>query len=156
MSFTDEEIRALVGTGQYRDPEAEAWIARCLIARRDRIGRTYFKKVLPLDNFRVEKGKIAFDNLEAKHGFAEAPGYNVQWSRFDNDTEKHVPIGTVEAMLEIPPIVELGKEGVYVAAKVWAEDPEKTVNVYLRKQVNSLPIFLAEVPGPQKLLGPDK
>ncbi len=39
------------------------------MARRDRIGRTYFKKVLPLDNFRIENDALAFDNLEAKYGF---------------------------------------------------------------------------------------
>ena len=41
MAFTDEEIRAIVQTGQYSKP-AEDWITATLIERRNRIGRTYF------------------------------------------------------------------------------------------------------------------
>jgi hypothetical protein len=127
MAFTNEEIRALVSTGQYSDRQAEAWIAQCLIARRDKIGRTYFEKVAPLDNFSVENGELTFDNLEAKYGFVSAPpSYKAQWSHFDNDGEKHTPIGAVGTTLEIPPAVESGEEGVYVAAKIWAEHRPQT------------------------------
>ena len=65
MAFTDEDIRAIVSTGQYSDPAAAAWLAECLIERRNRIGRAYLGRVLPLDNFRVENGQLAFDDLEA-------------------------------------------------------------------------------------------
>jgi hypothetical protein len=133
MAFTDEEIRALVSTGQYGDPDAEEWIARCLIARRNKIGRTYFKKVLPLDDFKIENGELKFDNLEARYGFVSAPpSYNVLWFRFDNDVERHVPIGEAQTTFDLPPIVDLGEEGVYLAAKIWAEDPQKSVSVYYR------------------------
>ena len=50
MAFTDDEIRAIVRTGQYSQP-AEDWITATLIERRNRIGRTFFTKVLPLDHF---------------------------------------------------------------------------------------------------------
>ena len=50
MAFTDEDIRAIVSTGQYSDPAAADWLARCLIERRNRIGRAYLGRVLPLDN----------------------------------------------------------------------------------------------------------
>ena len=53
VAFTDEDIRAIVQVAQYSDPKAERWIADCLIERRDRIGRTYFAKVLPLDDIAV-------------------------------------------------------------------------------------------------------
>ena len=69
MEFTDNDIRAIVSTGRYSDPEAEAWIAKCLIERRDRIGATYFAKVLPLDNFEVRGRELDFDDLEIKSGF---------------------------------------------------------------------------------------
>ena len=42
MAFTDEEIRAIVQTGQYSQP-AEDWITATLIERRNRIGRTYLR-----------------------------------------------------------------------------------------------------------------
>ena len=63
MAFSDEEIRAIVETGQYSDPKSVDWIAKCLIARRDKIGRTYFAKVLPLDRFQVRDGQLAFEDL---------------------------------------------------------------------------------------------
>ena len=63
MAFTDGDIRAIVSTGQYSDPAAAAWLAECLIERRNRIGRAYLGRVLPLDNFRIENGELAFDDL---------------------------------------------------------------------------------------------
>ena len=41
-------------TGQYSQP-AEDWITATLIERRNRIGRAFFSKVLPLDRFRVSR-----------------------------------------------------------------------------------------------------
>ena len=69
MAFTDEEIRAIVQTGQYSKP-AEDWITATLIERRNRIGRTYFGRVLPLDRIRVEGNTLAFDDLGVSNGFA--------------------------------------------------------------------------------------
>jgi hypothetical protein len=76
---------------------------------------------------------LKFDNLEARYGFVSAPpSYNVLWFRFDNDVERHVPIGEVATTFDLPPIVELGREGDYLAAKIWAEDLQKAVSVYYR------------------------
>ena len=62
MAFTDEEIRAIVQTGQYSQP-AEDWITAALIERRNRIGRTYLSRILPLDRFRVSGNALEFDDL---------------------------------------------------------------------------------------------
>ena len=70
MAFTDEEIRAIVQTGQYSKP-AEDWITATLIERRNRIGRTYFARVLPLDRIRLEGNTLAFDDLGVSSGFAQ-------------------------------------------------------------------------------------
>jgi hypothetical protein len=42
-AFTDDEIRAIVEAGQYTDPQAVDWIVQTLIARRNKIVRTYLK-----------------------------------------------------------------------------------------------------------------
>ena len=76
MAFTDEEIRAIVQTGQYSKP-AEDWITATLIERRNRIGRTYFARVLPLDHFRVEGNTLAFDDLGVSNGFAPPRTYTI-------------------------------------------------------------------------------
>ena len=63
MAFTDDDIAAIVSTGDYSDPEAEAWIIRCLIERRSRIGRTYLSQVLALDDFVVSGSELHFSDL---------------------------------------------------------------------------------------------
>jgi hypothetical protein len=70
MAFTDADIRALVETGQYSKPETVEYLTRTLAERRDKIGRTYFTKVLAIDNFRMEGGTLRFDDLAVKHGFS--------------------------------------------------------------------------------------
>ena len=46
MAFTDQEIRAIVQTGEYSRP-AEDWITATLIERRNRIGRTTSRASCP-------------------------------------------------------------------------------------------------------------
>jgi hypothetical protein len=86
MTFTDADIRALVETGQYSDPRAVDYITSVLIERRNRIGRTWFAKVLPLDQFRFEGGQLRWIDLAERYGFRSAQNYDVDWSRFDNRT----------------------------------------------------------------------
>ncbi|MGH9657434.1 MAG: hypothetical protein ACRD96_02760, partial [Bryobacteraceae bacterium] len=128
MEFTAEEIRALVKTGQYSDPRAEEWLVKSLVARRDKIGRTYFARVLPLDRFRVEGGRLVFEDLAARHGLARAREYTVAWSRFDNNTGTRTPIPGASG-LATPAV-----DAEYVAASIRDEDPKKSVTVYLRKK----------------------
>src|SRR5207249_4559249 len=40
-AFTDEQIRAIVGAGQYSNPKAAEAISETIILRRDKIRRTY-------------------------------------------------------------------------------------------------------------------
>jgi hypothetical protein len=54
MSFTDEDLRAIVETAQISNPEAEAHLVDVLRKRRDKIGRYWFDRVNPLDHFSVE------------------------------------------------------------------------------------------------------
>ena len=54
MSFTDEQLRAIVKTGQLSDARAEAYLAETIIKRRDKVGRFWLNQVNPLDQFRVD------------------------------------------------------------------------------------------------------
>lgn len=76
MAFTDADIRALVETGQYSNPETVDYLTRALAERRDKIGRTYFAKVLAIDNFRIEGGALRFDDLATKYGFTAPREFN--------------------------------------------------------------------------------
>ncbi len=133
MAFTDEQIRAIVKTGQYGDPAAEDWVTLNLIARRDKIGRAYFQKVLPLDRFQIEGNRLEFEDLEVKYGIVQSRDYTVQWSHFDNDSEKHTLING-ETSFTLPGQVRNAETGSYFAATIRGEDEAITVTVYIRKQ----------------------
>jgi hypothetical protein len=51
MMFTEEEIRAIVATGQLTNPDAEEYLVQTLLARQAEIGRYWFGEVNPLDRF---------------------------------------------------------------------------------------------------------
>ena len=85
MAFTDEDIRTIVETGEYSDKRAEDWVVRCLIERRNKIGRAYFSRVLPLDRFAIRTGRLEFEDLAATY-FGMEDSYSVEWFTFDNKT----------------------------------------------------------------------
>ena len=62
-SFRDEHIRAAVERGRYADPDAAAYVARVLGARRDRIAAHWFAKVAPLDYFSRSGSQVHFRDL---------------------------------------------------------------------------------------------
>lgn len=135
MAFTDDDIRTIVKTGQYSDPEAEQWLIECLIERRNKIGRTYFEKVLPLDQLRIEDGQLKFDDLGVRYGFVPSRQYTVAWSGYQNETDRHNPIGAPrQDDFRLPPVARQADPGFYLAAKIFAGDPEMSVTAYVRKE----------------------
>ncbi|MBD3295954.1 MAG: hypothetical protein GF392_01140, partial [Candidatus Omnitrophica bacterium] len=54
MKFSDEDIRRIVHTGEYSDPEAEEYLVRALVNRRDRIGKYWLSRINPLDDLKLE------------------------------------------------------------------------------------------------------
>jgi hypothetical protein len=111
MAFTDEELRAVVETAAYSDPKATEAMVEILRKRRDKIGRTYFGNVLPLDGFRVRGGKLEYDDLGARHGWDSGAQFGVTWHAYDNEAERAeaaalgegavVPVGAGYKMAEI-------------------------------------------------------
>jgi hypothetical protein len=138
MRFTDADIRDVVATGEYSDKEAENWLAECLIQRRDIVGKTYFEQVLPLDNFRIAEGRLAFDDLAVRYGFGKEREFHVSWARFDNQSGSHSALTGLNT-LAVPEPVQTAADGAYWSATIKGEDARKTVTVYLRKTA----------PGPQ-------
>ncbi len=133
MALTDEEIRAVVNAGEFSNPETARQLADILIQRRDKVGRTFFAKLLPLDNFRVENGRLRFDDLAAKYGFAAPQRYSVEWERWDNLARRQ--IGNEEAGTEaLTPAVASLPEGSYACATVRGSPPGRSIRVFLRNQ----------------------
>ncbi len=72
MSFSDEDVAAMVRTGRLSDPGAEAELTRLLIERRDMIGRHWFGRINPLDRFAVDQNGIRFEDLAVRGRLASA------------------------------------------------------------------------------------
>jgi hypothetical protein len=149
MAFTDEEIRAIVRTGEY-GKEAEDWITAALIERRNRIGRTFFARVLPLDGFRLAGNTLAFDDLATKYGFTTAPTYSVDWSAFDN--AKNVMLDRLGTGASLPPSAQAIAPGSYVAARVSAGDAAMYVDVFLRKRADGFDVVGVDRSWPGKVI----
>jgi hypothetical protein len=139
MAFTDEQIRGIVHTGAYSDPRAEQWIADSLIARRDKIGKAFLPKLLPLDRFAVENSRLVFEDLGAKYGITSPQQYSLQWSRFDNDAETKTPISG-ETTSALPAPVRDASNGEYFAVDIRGIEPGKTIIVFLRKNATGVQV----------------
>ncbi len=131
MNFSDEQVRAIVRTGGYSDSRAEQWVADRLIERRDKIGKVFLPKVLPLDRFAIADGRLVFEDLAAHFRIAPATQYSVQWSRFDNESEAKTALSG-ETSFSVPAQVASSPRREYFAADIRGADPRKTITVYVR------------------------
>jgi hypothetical protein len=114
MAFTDADIRTIVSTGQYSDPAAAEYLIECLIKRRDKIGKTYFAKVLPFDRFRLSpSGVLEWDDLSGS-----IRNTSVSWFHFSNATGERTPAA--------------GPGPWSVAVVSSPSRPQQTVHVYVR------------------------
>jgi hypothetical protein len=130
MAFTDDDIRALVETGTYSDPAVAEYIAKTLIARRDKIGRAYLGRGFALDRFRVEDGVLRYDDLGAKYGFARPAQPRVAWSLYDNNSRFHEPIAG--SSFQLPAQWRTAPSGSYFSARL-SDGPHRLIDVYLWK-----------------------
>jgi hypothetical protein len=102
--FTNEMLTAVVGTGQFDDPESEQLLAKFLIDRRDAIVSRYLPAVNPVVDVQLSDGVLTFQNAAVDAGLAAAPGtYLIQWMSFDNVTGATSPIATTNATVTRAP-----------------------------------------------------
>ncbi len=134
MAFHDDEIRAIVKSARYSDRVAEDWIVECLIQRRDKIGRAFFAKVLPLDQFSVSEGALRFRDLSNDAGFGGAGPYRVEWLQLDNATGETRSINGASSFA-VPEA-----DGAYRIARISSESrPGQTLDVTLRTEHGEIP-----------------
>jgi hypothetical protein len=143
-AFTDEEIRAIVETGEYSDPRATDWITDCLIQRRDKIAAAWLGKGLPLDRFRVTDGELSFDDLSkhdlSRHASGMPLGYKIEWATFDN--QRGVVMKLPSAAGRKLPAVDTATE--YLAATIASGDSTNPITVYLRRAGSSFEVVGSE------------
>jgi hypothetical protein len=120
MAFSDDEIRAIVKTGQLSDGEAEEYLVQTLIARRDKIGRYWLTRLSSFDHFSVVNGQVQAEHIASRYSFTDRPDYQVAWAKLDpvDGTRQWInETGNTEA------------EGYYVAQ---VQSREGKVDVYIR------------------------
>jgi hypothetical protein len=133
-AFTDDEIRAIVETGKYTEERAAAWIADCLIKRRDKIAQAWFSEVLALDRFRTADGRLIFDDLSVSYEAGTPKSYDVNWSTYDNDLGVLKPLPNASGTM-LPPVPSTTE---FLAATIRcttnpAVSRPNAVTVYLRR-----------------------
>jgi hypothetical protein len=147
MSFTDEDIRAIVETGCFRNPKVTDYITATLGDRQNKIGRTYFSKVLPLDGFRIQNDELQFDDLAVKYGFRAPTQYMFRWFSLDNITQQYKTV-TSSTSARLPDEFAQGSAEMYFSAVIYAPaDEQKCVTVTLRKTANGYEVLASNAPG---------
>jgi hypothetical protein len=140
--FSNEAIRALVAKARYSDAASAAYIADTLIARRDKVLKTWLTGVNPIVEPRLgADGALTFENAAVAAGVATAPdAYVLSWAKFDN-TAGAVVGSAVDARVtapraDAPAAVLEGSE--YVSVAIRSVHPgfpawDSPVTVYFRR-----------------------
>jgi hypothetical protein len=135
-AFSDDDIRAIVETGQFTDPRVIPHITSTLIQRRDKIARAYFSKVLALDQFRIEDGELRFADLGAGYGLRPDAEYRVRWFLFDDRSGKRSPISSSRSV-RLPVDAIRSEAGSYLVAILdLPEEPVMDIAITIRKTAN--------------------
>ena len=127
--FTDEALAGVVKKAQFRDQRAADYVLSVLIKRRDKVVKAWLNGVNPLVNFRLAgDGTLTFDNAAVDAKASTPPtGYAITWSRFDNATDTHQPVGAEFTVSSPTARAPAGLEGSqFVAVSVKTQHPDRT------------------------------
>ena len=139
MEFSPAQIRAVVATGEFDDSAAVDYLTRMLVERQQKIGRVFLEKVLPLDHFQVDAGRLKFDDLAVNYHFEAPRTYRAQWARFDNFADRSTPVEGASGF-SIPSVVQSASENDYFAVDITRDGTTKSMTVYLRKKKGRLEV----------------
>jgi hypothetical protein len=133
MSFSNEDIRAIVEQGQFSNPAATDYITKVLIARRDLVGKAWFSQVAPLEDFVVTDGKLRFTDLGEKYGVLPTLLYSYSWFSFDNQSGRKSPVADV-ATDAIPAALASSSGGSFMGCTLTdTKQTHRTVTVVFRR-----------------------
>lgn len=106
MAFTDEDIEAIVKTGNLSDLKAERYLIETLIKRRNKIVSYWFSKVNPLDEFHVENSGsdgyiFRFTDMALRAGVVEPDGnkYTVRVTNLRDNTVSKIKLADDNSFL---------------------------------------------------------
>lgn len=155
LSFTDEQIRAAVETGEFSDPQATDILTRILIERRDKIGRHWLSRVNPLDHFDVTQngGKLSvlrFEDLEVRHGYVPAGERRYEYTVREKGRPSAVILRSSVSDTAIP-LSEFAVADFPTDHVVVFQVTLKTIGTGKRRQGKPIRVYLALLPGEHNL-----
>jgi len=107
--FTDEDVRALVEEGRLSNPEAEDYLYRTLLKRRDKVVAHWLTRTNPLDEFELDAGgtRLTWANAAVTVGLESGnESYRLRWYALDNQAAEASGVGeeqgTARRQVEVP------------------------------------------------------
>jgi hypothetical protein len=133
MSFSNEDIRAIVREGEFSNSAVTDYITKVLIARRDLIGKAWFSQVPPLEDFAVVDGKLRFTDLGEKYAVLSAGTYSYSWFSFDNQSGRKSPVAGVSSDA-VPAALASSSEGSFMGCTLTdTKQTRRTVTVVFKR-----------------------
>ena len=153
MSFSNEEIRTIVESANFSDPNNAQVLSEILAARRDIIGRYWFSRVTPLDQIRLfelgeGKYEIRFEDLQVKYGFAKEEDARYRYRLVvDGKKGAYHKFEKATFSFETPSLNNGNRITIWIqsrhgAKSAWSEPPLKIV---LAKMNSEAPLSIAEI-----------
>jgi hypothetical protein len=136
MSFSNEDIHTIVEAGQFSNPAVTDYIANVLIARRDLIGKAWFSRVAPLEDFTVAEGRLYYTDLGQKYGVIPAADYNYSWFSLDDESGKKIAAADGSTSALPSRLASLAGGNFIGCTLTDAKEPRRSVTVIFRKQDN--------------------
>jgi hypothetical protein len=98
--FSEQDVRAIVAAAKFSDERATSFLTEVILARKAKVLMSWLNGTNPVINVSLdESGRLRFDNAAEQVGVGKpAERYTVAWSRFDNATGTHTPVGTEETI----------------------------------------------------------
>jgi hypothetical protein len=133
MSFSNEDIRAIVEQGRFSNPAAADYITKVLVARRDLIGKAWFSRVAPLEDFAIADGRLRYTDLGQKYGLLSASVYSYSWFSFDNQSSRKTPTADGSSAT-VPVALASSSEGSFVGCTLTdTKEPHRTVTLVFKR-----------------------
>ena len=125
--FSERDVRAIVEAARFSDPRATDYLTEVILARKAKVLMTWLNGTNPFINVSLDdSGRLRFANAAEQVGMGKAAErYTVAWSRFDNASNTHTPVG--EPVSITTPSAQAPRDlldAPFVAATIRGHDPD--------------------------------
>lgn len=97
MSFSNDDIKAIIKSGELSQLDDQNYLLDILSNRRDLIGKHWFSQTNPLDNFKIENNALIFDDLAIQYGFETASDTLYHIDVLQKDGKKYKKISSFKS-----------------------------------------------------------